>query len=273
MKNKKSYRKSLVIKAFTLIELLITIAIIAILAGMLLPALNKARATAQQSTCISNMKQVYLAQNDYMDAYEEWLPAGGIRVDNYIFPDKKVSDTITGPAFLLYSKFLKTPMAAFCPEAIKIKGTALKKSIAASSWSSIGSSMFATVIYQNGTDASGKTFASLGYARQGKFSKDVVFPNPRKYKSPSSLLLNIDANSQWGTPAIFQPNSNMSEKVTKTSWSDHTRATTVLPSAAHNNMVSAGSADGSVRTLKPTALKQYRVSFYRDQFNISHQLK
>ena len=63
-------------KNFTLLELLLVIAVIAILASMLLPALGKAKSIARQSQCANNLKQIGVAFIMYTEDNSGWLPVG-----------------------------------------------------------------------------------------------------------------------------------------------------------------------------------------------------
>ena len=73
-------------RAFTLVELLVTVAIIAILATLLLPAISKARTKAKTIACASNMKNWATATQLYADDFNDILPPFGDLASDYTQP-------------------------------------------------------------------------------------------------------------------------------------------------------------------------------------------
>ncbi len=63
-------------RGVTLVELLVVIGIIALLVGILLPALSRARAAGQEAVCASNLRQLHAASLTYVSEHGGWYPPG-----------------------------------------------------------------------------------------------------------------------------------------------------------------------------------------------------
>jgi prepilin-type N-terminal cleavage/methylation domain-containing protein/prepilin-type processing-associated H-X9-DG protein len=79
-------------QGFTLIELLIVIAIIVLLAALLFPVFARARENARRASCLSNMKQMGLALQQYTQDYDEKMPVTTSYI-TYNFMDSNAGNT------------------------------------------------------------------------------------------------------------------------------------------------------------------------------------
>jgi prepilin-type N-terminal cleavage/methylation domain-containing protein/prepilin-type processing-associated H-X9-DG protein len=112
-------------RGFTLVELLVVIGIIALLVGILMPALSKARESSIRIKCASNLRQIGIAAQNYAAENKGVLP--DIRTNN---PHYVVNRTGFGwwDGRLQWQKYMKTADIFYCPGFSK--GADLRKTVA-----------------------------------------------------------------------------------------------------------------------------------------------
>ncbi len=176
-------------RRFSLIELLITIVIIAILAAMLLPTLNQVRERGRAIICLSNLKQCGFAFNQYADMHKGTFPfatAGGATAWAYGGKNgwQAYYELVAGKG--LPKNFAAVPMKNLCPKVASYQNV----------WHDDSG------LYPDWTRPS--FYGMVGHNTDGNEayilkSGDLYLHDPMRVSAPSAKVLQADANNYTGT--------------------------------------------------------------------------
>ena len=215
------------LRTFTLIELLICIAIIAILASLLLPALNKARQRGKTAACNNNLKTMNQLILLYASDYRESVPASGLGVENYA-------------GALMRGGYLRTGnrYVALCPES----DLATAENLASTYF--IRNNCYG--LNYLGSWRNGDLSGSIKTTAPGMTTNDTLL-NFKQLRSPSRFVLLIDSKRKGvmnnGPKAVFFGGD-------VGTWGAN-------PWIIHNrNSVSTAYGDGHVKMASQTQLKE-----------------
>lgn len=249
-------------KNFTLIELLIVVSIIAILAGLLLPALKSAREKANGIACLSNLKQRILAEINYQNDYEDWI--GVTYLEEPYVLDKNMEWGVFQPMFTYRLKYLPAYRSFFCPsrynEVHSVFNIANDYTIQHS---------YGVVPYLRGTDELGREYASLPSCSKAEPGSSNGWLRPSKLLNPSSkiLLAETDGKDSSHDNKIF-PNTPCTIGMDIWDNADYVNNScqnSIALRAYHTGAgVNSAFVDGHAAVAGAEALKRSRVRMFRD---------